>query len=72
MNQVHTMPRRRKDAAEPSEPAVSITVRFPADLRKRAIAVAEAEDRTFASLVIYALRRYVTEQEREIRTDSGK
>jgi len=42
-----------------------VTVRFPATLRKRALEVAQAEDRTFSSIVIYALRRYVTERERE-------
>jgi hypothetical protein len=57
------MPRRRTDAEEPQEDTVSITIRFPASLRKRALGVAQDEDRSFTSLVIYALRRYVTEQE---------
>jgi len=57
------MPRRRADAQQ--EETVAVTIRFPADLRKRAIDVAQAEDRTFSSLVIYALRRYVAERERE-------
>jgi len=59
------MPRRRADAQEPPEQTVGVTIRFPATLRKRALDVAQNEDRTFASLVIYALRRYVTERERE-------
>jgi hypothetical protein len=42
-----------------------LTIRFPASLRKRALGVAQDEDRTFASLVVYALRRYVTERERD-------
>jgi hypothetical protein len=57
------MPRRRTDAEDPQEDTVSITIRFPASLRKRALGVAQDEDRSFTSLVIYALRRYVTEQE---------
>ena len=57
------MPRRRADAQQ--EETVAVTIRFPAELRKRAIDVAQAEDRTFSSLVIYALRRYVTEHESE-------
>jgi hypothetical protein len=40
-----------------------VTIRFPASLRKRALGVAQDEDRTFASLVIYALRRYVDQAE---------
>lgn len=60
-----TMPRRRTDADEPPEETVAVTIRFPAILRKRALGVAQDEDRTFSSLVIYALRRYVTEQERQ-------
>jgi hypothetical protein len=56
------MPRRRADAAEPQD-TVALTIRFPATLRKRALEVAENEDRTFSSLVIYALRRYVSEHE---------
>lgn len=58
-----TMPRRRKDAQEPAEDLEPVTIRFPASLRTRALAVAQNEDRTFASLVIYALRRYVTDAE---------
>jgi hypothetical protein len=65
MNTTTAMPRRRADADEPQEATVPITIRFPADLRKRALGVAQDEDRSFASLVIYALRRYVTEQERQ-------
>lgn len=64
------MPRRRKDAENPPEDTVPITVRYPASLRKRALAVAEAEDRTFASLAVYALRLYVTE--RESQMEKGK
>jgi hypothetical protein len=63
MNAGATMPRRRTDADEPQEETVAITIRFPAILRKRALGVAADEDRSFSSLVIYALRRYVTEQE---------
>jgi hypothetical protein len=63
MNASTAMPRRRTDAEEPQEDTVSITIRFPASLRKRALGVAQDEDRSFTSLVIYALRRYVTEQE---------
>jgi hypothetical protein len=59
------MPRRRADAEEPQEETVSITIRFPASLRKRALGVAQDEDRSFSSLVIYALRRYVTEREHQ-------
>jgi predicted transcriptional regulator len=59
------MPRRRPDTDEPQEDTVSITIRFPASLRKRAMGVAQDEDRSFSSLVVYALRRYVTEQERQ-------
>jgi len=59
------MPRRRADAPEPAEDTVPVTIRFPAELRKRALIVAEAEDRTFSSLVVYALRRYVMDKERE-------
>lgn len=67
------MPKRRTDTGEPPEHPVSITVRFPPSLRKRALAVAEAEDRTFTSLVIYALRRYVTEREQgEGQAQNGK
>jgi len=73
MNAIRTMPRKRTDTGEESEPNVSITIRFPASLRKRAVAVAIAEDRAFSSLVIYALRRYVTAKERgEAQADSGK
>ena|SRR5215471_1134549 len=42
-----------------------LNIHFPVNLRKRAIDVAQAEDRSFSSLVIYALRRYVTEHESE-------
>jgi len=65
MSTATRMPRRRADAPEPPEDTVPVTIRFPAALRKRALTVAEAEDRTFSSLVVYALRRYVTERERE-------
>jgi hypothetical protein len=34
-------------------------------LRLRTLAVGKAEDRNFASLVIYALRRHVNDQERQ-------
>jgi len=54
------MPRRRADAPAP-EKTVAMTIRFPAMLRNRALDVAQDEDRTFGSLVVYALRRYVTE-----------
>jgi hypothetical protein len=59
------MPRRRADAEEPQEELVPVTIRFPASLRKRALGVAQDEDRTFASLVIHALRRYVTAREEQ-------
>jgi len=59
------MPKRRADADEQPEDTVAVTIRFPGSLRKRALGVAQDEDRTFSSLVIYALRRYVTERERE-------
>ena len=59
------MPKRRKDAPPPTEDTVPITIRFPGLLRKRALGVAQDEDRSFSSLVIYALRRYVTDRERE-------
>jgi len=65
------MPRRRADAPEPTENTVPVTIRFPASLRKRALAVALAEDRTFASIVVYALRRYVTEREHETSTNGN-
>lgn len=45
------------------EETVAMTICFPASLRKRALGVALDEDRTFSSLVVYALRRYVTEHE---------
>jgi hypothetical protein len=61
------MPRRRADAPEPQD-TVALTIRFPAILRKRALDVAQDEDRTFLSLVIYALRRYVTKRERANQT----
>lgn len=60
------MPRRRQDAEQQQEETVPVTVRYPKDLHARALAVAKAEDRTFASLVTYALRRYVTDREREM------
>ena len=63
------MPKRRTDADEQPEDTVAVTIRFPASLRKRALGVANDEDRTFSSLVIYALRRYVTERERESEND---
>ena len=66
------MPRRRADAEEPQEELVPVTIRFPATLRKRAIDVATAEDRPFSSLVVYAVRRYVTEREREQDGEPGK
>jgi hypothetical protein len=40
-----------------------VTIPYPTSLRKRALGVANDEDRTFSSLVIYALRRYVTDAE---------
>jgi predicted HicB family RNase H-like nuclease len=56
------MPRRRTGPlAEELEP---VTIRFPKSLHQRAIEAARVEDRTFASLVIYALRRYVESVER--------
>lgn len=59
------MPRRRRDADElPQEDVVPITIRFPNSLRKAAMGVAMDEDRTFSSLVIWALRRYVEQAER--------
>jgi predicted transcriptional regulator len=73
MNALRTMPRRSKDMPGPPEQGVAVTIRFPADLRRRAIIVAQAEDRNFNSLVVYALRRYVTDQERgEAQAVSGK
>ena len=66
------MPRRRADAPEPPEDTVPVTIRFPATLRKRALDVAQNEDRTFSSLVIYALRRYVTDRERESSTNGNE
>jgi predicted transcriptional regulator len=57
------MPKRRPDTDEQPEETVAVTIRFPHDLRKRALGVAQDEDRTFQSLVVYALRRYVTEHE---------
>jgi hypothetical protein len=60
------MPRRRKDAEDLTTPdVVPITIRFPAALRKAALGVAQDEDRSFASLVIYALRRYVEAHQAE-------
>jgi predicted transcriptional regulator len=67
------MPRRSKDIPEPPEQGVAVTIRFPPDLRKRALAVAQAEDRNFNSLVVYALRRYVTEREQqEVEGNNGQ
>lgn len=63
MTSTTEMPKRRTDA-EAQEPTVTISIRFPESLRTRALAVGKAEDRTFASLVIYALRRYVNEAEK--------
>lgn len=65
MSTTAEMPKKRADAAESQEDLVPVTIRFPASLRKRALGVATDEDRTFASLVIYALRRYVNEQEKQ-------
>jgi predicted transcriptional regulator len=65
MSTTATMPRKRADAAETQEPLTPVTIRFPESLRARAVQVARDEDRTFASLVIYALRRYVNEQEKQ-------
>ena len=59
------MPRRRADADEAAEVTVEVTILFPSTLLKRALGVAKDEDRTFSSLVIYALRRYVTEREQD-------
>jgi predicted transcriptional regulator len=59
------MPRRRTDTEDQQEDTVPVTIRFPAELRKRALGVAQDEDRSFSSLVVYALRRYVTERERQ-------
>jgi hypothetical protein len=64
------VPRRRKDAP-PTEDVDPITIRFPKSLRARALNVALEEDRTFASLVIYALRRYVNDRERPNRERAG-
>jgi hypothetical protein len=63
MKTTTVMPKRRPDTEEQPGDTVPVTIRFPADLRKRALGVAQDEDRTFSSLVIYALRRYVTEHE---------
>jgi len=65
------MPRRRADADEQPEETVTISIRFPASLRKRALGVAQDEDRSFASLVVYALRRYVTDHERDSQVPPG-
>jgi predicted transcriptional regulator len=65
MTHTTAMPRRRPDASEATEDTVAVTIRFPAELRKRALGVAQDEDRSFSSLVVYALRRYVTEHERQ-------
>jgi hypothetical protein len=72
MNAPNPMPRRRADAEEPQEELIPNTIRFPASLRKRAIEVALAEDRPFSSLVVYAVRRYVTDRERELGIEAGK
>jgi len=56
MNNVTTS-RQSKEELEP------VTIRFPVSLRERALSVARDEDRTFASLVTYALRRYVEQAE---------
>lgn len=58
------MPKRRAESGVQQEPLEPVTIRFPANLRKRARGVATTEDRTFASLVIYALRRYVEQADR--------
>jgi transcriptional regulator with XRE-family HTH domain len=47
------------------EETVPITIRVPLSLRKRALGVAQDEDRTFSSIAVYALRRYVNQRERE-------
>lgn len=57
------MPKRRADSAEQQEDVVPVTIRFPASLRERALTVAVAKDRSFASLVIFALRQYVEQWE---------
>lgn len=41
-----------------------VVIRLSGDLRRRALAVARAEDRTLTSLVVYALRRYLDAAER--------
>ena len=67
-------PRRRKDA-EPPESVVSVTIRFPVSLRRRADVIALAEYRSFASLVLHAVDRYVTEREQQQQQadqDAGK
>jgi transcriptional regulator with XRE-family HTH domain len=45
----------------PPEDTLAETIRFPVSLRQRALQVARDDDRTFSSLVIHALRRYVTQ-----------
>ena len=71
MNATKPMPRRPKDAPPP-EKTYSASVRMPASLRDRAYAVAQSEDRNLNSLVLYALRRYITERESQVQTEVGK
>jgi hypothetical protein len=41
------------------------TIRFPVSVRARALRIARDEDRSFTGLVLTALRRYVTDYERD-------
>ena len=59
---------RVDDQNEPTElpeDTLAVSVEFPLSLRKRAMGVAQDEDRTLSSLVVYAVRRYVSQRERE-------
>ena len=66
------MPPRRRQDEDTGEELVPITIRFPISLRRRALATAQNEDRSFASLVLQAVDRYVTEREQQSSPDAGK
>lgn len=65
--------RERRRLGLPSLTPDSVkTVRFPSDLHERLSQIAEAEDRTLASLVIFATRQFATQWERVHGGGQGK
>jgi transcriptional regulator with XRE-family HTH domain len=57
------------EPSERPEDTIAVSVDFPLSLRKRALGVAQDEDRTLSSLAVYAVRRYVSQRERELDLD---